>query len=525
MIVLVGFMGAGKSTVAELLAERLNLPFVDTDRLIEERAGRSIAQIFERDGEDAFRKTEFEIVNEVLSGDEAVVALGGGSVENEAARSLLADAVVVYLSAPLEESLRRIADPSSRPLLRGEHDLIGLFERRARLYEQVADLTAATQGRSPDSIADELLSGLGGPQRDRFVGTIVKVDLGPRSYDVLVGSRILHRVIAAVPDDAEHVFVVTHPELEPLAAPVVDDLKRERRDVHVLLVPEGERSKSWAEAGRLLSTLADVPAHRKDVVVAFGGGVIGDLAAFVASTYARGLRVIQVATSLLAQVDAAIGGKTAVNLAQGKNLVGTFHQPLAVFCDVKLLRSLSDRELRCGLAEVIKYGFIADPSLLETIRDRSDAIFARDERVLRPMVKRSASIKAHIVSTDETEQGHRAWLNYGHTIGHAVERSDRLEGIRHGEAVALGMMAAAHLAHDAGRIDDELLSLHRTTLEAVGLPVRADLDVDMLEEVWLRDKKYDGGMRFVLLNGLGKPEAGIGVDRSSIEKALKRMAE
>jgi 3-dehydroquinate synthase len=491
--------------------------------LLEERAGRSIAEIFERDGEAAFRSIELGVVRDALASDEAVVALGGGSVENEAVGSLLADMRVVYLTAPLEEALRRIGDPSSRPMLQGEHDLIGLFERRARLYEGVADIAVATEGRTPSDIADEIHAALGGPE-GRSVGTIIKVDLGPRSYSVHVGSRILEHVVTALPPDRGNVFLITHPSLLDLAGELLAQLESAGVTAHVLTPPEGEGTKSWEHAGRLLERLAAIPAHRKDVVIAFGGGVIGDLAGFVASTYARGLRLIQVPTSLLAQVDAAIGGKTAVNLPQGKNLAGTFHQPIGVFCDARLLRTLPEPELRSGLAEVIKYGLIADPRLLDMVTGKTEEIFARDESVLRPIVKRSVSVKASIVSADETEQGQRAWLNYGHTIGHAIEQSHRYEGLRHGEAVALGMMAAAYLAEDDGRIDASVVDLHRASLQAVGLPVRSALDADMLEGAWQRDKKYEDGVRFVLLNGLARPEAGVKVSREAIERALKRMA-
>jgi 3-dehydroquinate synthetase len=213
-----------------------------------------------------------------------------------------------------------------------------------------------------------------------------------------------------------------------------------------------------------------------------------------------------------------------VNLEAGKNLAGTWHQPLAVFCDTKTLRSLPEAELRSGLAEVVKYGLIAAPDLLRLVAERADEIFNREQKVLRTIVTRSAGIKAEIVSADEREQGKRAWLNYGHTLGHAIEH---LHGgrLRHGEAIALGMMAAAYIAEDSGRIDEEAVTLHRTTLEAVGLPVRASLELEALQGALTRDKKYEGGVRFVLLEGLAQPRAGVPVGMDEIERALKRMAE
>jgi 3-dehydroquinate synthase len=278
-------------------------------------------------------------------------------------------------------------------------------------------------------------------------------------------------------------------------------------------------------AAALHVRLAEVPAHRDDVVIAFGGGVIGDLAGFVASTYARGLKLLQVPTSLLAQVDAAIGGKTGIDLPQGKNLVGTFWQPLGVVSDVGLLETLPSEELVSGLAEMIKYGLISDPRILEDVVAKRDEILRASPAVLADLVARCAAIKAEVVSADEREGGQRAFLNYGHTVGHAIEHASGYEGCRHGEAVALGMMAAAYLAAELGRIDEEAVRLHRTTLEAVGLPVRAALDLDSLEEAWDRDKKFRGGVRFVLLQSIGQPEAGIKVGRREIERALTRMAE
>ena len=254
----------------------------------------------------------------------------------------------------------------------------------------------------------------------------------------------------------------------------------------------------------------------------------------MASTYHRGLPIVQVPTTLLGQVDAAIGGKTGVNLEHGKNLVGTFHQPAAVICDVDVLRSLPEAELRAGLAEVIKYGFIARPEILDLVAGNVDAIFARDAKVLCPLIARCAAIKAEIVAADERESGRRAQLNYGHTFAHAIEQAGwagknragengSSGSIRHGEAVALGMMAAAHLARELGRIDEGVVDLHRRILDAVGLPTTAALDLEVLEKAWRHDKKYRGGVRFVLLDAVGVPEVGVRASNPAIAAALERM--
>ena len=526
MIVLVGFMGAGKTTVGRLVATRVGLPFVDADAAIEAAAGTTIADLFDRRGEAAFRELESRTVLSLLAGPDAVVALGGGALGDPAVATALQWATVVFLDVSFREAKRRLAGAVDRPMLR-RGDPKALYEARRSSYQRAADHVVPVDGREPQEIADGIaaLLGAGGtPSEHR-----VRVALGERSYDVVVGSDVAARIseVVALPSDAENAFVVTHPELEDAAAETIASLAAGGLKTHKLTVAAGETSKSLEAAGELLAGLADLGAHRHDVVVGFGGGVVTDLTGFVASVYHRGIPVVHVATTLLAQVDAAIGGKTAVNLPQGKNLAGTFHQPRAVLCDVSLLRTLPDPEVVAGLAEVVKYGLIADPSLLTLVRDRAGALLARDLEVLTEVVVRSAAIKAAVVSSDETESGARAHLNYGHTFGHAMEHvtARTSSPLRHGEAVALGMMAAAFAARELGRIDEEAVTAHRRTLEAVGLPVSAVFDLDELDEAWQHDKKYRRGVRFVLLSAVGRPEAGVEIDRPALRNALRRLSE
>lgn len=525
MIVLVGFMGAGKTTVGRILAARLHLPFADVDALVEARAGASIPELFERSGQAAFRRLESEVAQEVLRGPDAVVALGGGGLGDPAIATALEWATVVYLDVSFGEAMRRVGTSAARPMLQ-RTDPRGLYESRRAAYERAADLTVAVDRRSPAEIAEEIAAAAGAP--DDAATARVNVPLGDRSYDVVVGDRLVERLaeVAPPPPDAEKAFVVTHPELEAAAADAVASLSSAGLKTHTFTVPAGEGSKSLAAATGLLAQLAESGAHRHDLVVGFGGGVVTDLAGFVASTYHRGMPVVHVATTLLAQVDAAIGGKTAVNLPQGKNLVGTFHQPRAVVCDVSTLRTLPPPELAAGMAEVVKYGLIADPDLLGVVERRAGDVFSCDAGVLGEIVRRSASIKAEVVARDETEGGPRAHLNYGHTFGHAIEHvTARSETpLRHGEAVALGMMAAAYAANELGRIDDAAVAAHRRALEAARLPVSAAFALGDLEEAWRHDKKYRRGVRFVLLAGLGRPEAGVEVDRNTLLRALRRLS-
>ncbi|HEX2058371.1 MAG TPA: 3-dehydroquinate synthase [Actinomycetota bacterium] len=525
MIALVGFMGAGKTTVGRALATRLGLPFVDVDALVEARAGVSIAELFAREGEPAFRRLESAVALEALRGPDAVVALGGGALGDPAVTTALQWATVVHLDVSFGEAMRRVGRPAARPMLQ-RTDPRGLFESRRAAYQRAAAVTVSVDGRSADEVVDEVAALLGASSASGV--TRVRVSLGEQSYDVVAGEGVAARVaeLASPPEDAEKAFVVTHPELEGMAGDVVAALAAAGLKTQTLTVPAGEASKSLAEATRLLGELAASRAHRHDLVVGFGGGVVTDLAGFVASTYHRGMAVVHVPTTLLGQVDAAIGGKTAVNLPQGKNLVGTFHQPRAVVCDVATLRTLPPEELAAGLAEVVKYGLIADPSLLDLVEARADEIAAADPAVLIEVVTRSAAIKAGIVSLDEKEGGPRAHLNYGHTFGHAMEHvtAGSPRPLRHGEAVALGMMTAAYAAHELGRIDEAAVAAHRRALEASRLPVSAEFDIGDLEDAWRHDKKYRRGVRFVLLAGLGRPEAGVEVDRNTLAAAVRRLS-
>ena len=351
------------------------------------------------------------------------------------------------------------------------------------------------------------------------------------AHEVIVGRGLVRNCgdLVTVLGRAENVFVVTHPFLDDASTALRERLEGRGPVVHVIELAEGEHSKSLDSVARIYQTLAARGAHRHDVVVALGGGVVTDVAGFVASTFNRGMPLVNVPTTLLGQVDAAIGGKNGINLDEAKNLVGTIYQPAAVLCDVDLLTTLPEAELSSGLAEVVKYGFIADAGLLDLVESGAGAILEKRDRMLEEIISRCARIKAGIVARDEREQGPRAVLNYGHTFAHAIEKSSGFGDVRHGEAVALGMMAAAHLAEELGRIGPDAVERHRRILEVCALPVTAALDLADLEAAWLHDKKYERGVRFVLLkrDGAGSllPEAGIEAPRNAIERALERLAE
>jgi 3-dehydroquinate synthase len=292
--------------------------------------------------------------------------------------------------------------------------------------------------------------------------------------------------------------------------------------VEELTIEPGESSKSVAGVGSVWRWLASTGAHRGDILFALGGGVVGDLAGFAAATYHRGIAWVQVPTTLLAQVDAAIGGKTAVDLPEGKNLVGAFHQPSAVIADTGALQTLPPAAFATGMAEVIKHGLISATGLLDWLRAERDAIVARDEDTLARLVADAAMVKVHVVEEDETETGARMFLNYGHTLAHALEAVAGYQDLSHGEAVAIGMMFAAHLAAELGYGDR--VGVHREALEEFGLPTAgAGHDFEFVEAAWRRDKKYEAGMRFVVLRALGEPALVRDVPEAALRKAYEAV--
>ena len=359
----------------------------------------------------------------------------------------------------------------------------------------------------------------------------VTVDVPGAPHDVVVGKGSSGRLdaVSSVFREAENVFVITDTDLEEMAAARTGPLDGGAVPVHRITLAPGEASKSLASVDSIYARLADAGAHRHDVVIAFGGGVVTDVGGFVASTFNRGMPLVNVPTTLLGQVDAAIGGKTGVNLPQGKNLVGTIYQPAVVVCDVDLLGSLPQREVSSGLAEVVKYGFIAQHSLLDVVEANSASLLTADPTIMLDVVERCVAIKAGVVARDEREKGERAHLNYGHTFGHAFERAAGYGELRHGEAVALGMIAAAHLSHAMGLIGDEVVARHRQVLTSVGLPVTFSIEMERLVDAWQHDKKYRRGVRFVLLEEHPRKgvvaRAGVEAPADALNQAIERLAE
>jgi shikimate kinase/3-dehydroquinate synthase len=524
MIVLVGFMGAGKTTVGHILADRLGTAFVDSDVYLERQLGRTIADVFAVDGEQYFRELEHRAINELVRGPDAVLALGGGALGDARTRAILRNTTVVYLRVGYDEALSRVRQDRFRPMLQ-RADLDQVYAGRLAAYAEVAAVQVDTNGRRPDAIVLDVLRELTRlPSTPAGTSNILVTPVGG-TYYVHVGRGLLDLAGDLLPDaaDIEQAVIVESDRDTGTADRVAASLTARGISVTRVPIPDTEAAKTFATAQHVAGHLADVALHTNDLVVAIGGEPVIDLAGFVAATFNRGTRLALVPTTLAAQADSAIGGKNAVNMPQGRNLVGAIHQPTVVIADVTTACENVENGFRAGLSEIVKHALISQSDLLQVLEELSKDARSADMDAVQQLVTRSVEIKADIVSRDERATGERIVLNYGHTFGHAIDLvSGQLED--QGESVALGMMAAAHLARRQGRINDDVVDRHRRLLSTLGLPTSGRFDLDAMQRAWLRDKKYRHGVRFVVLNGWGQAETGVTASADTLAGVLEDLA-
>lgn len=520
LIVLVGPMGVGKSTVGELLAARLGTGYRDTDADVVATAGKPIAEIFYDEGEVHFRALEREAVRAAVAEHAGVLSLGGGAVLDERTRALLAGHPVVYLSMDVDEAVKRVGLNTARPLLavNPRRQWRELMEARRHLYTEVARTIVATDERTPEEVAQAVLDALelpdappSGRENTRMTQqapTRVQIagSAGTDPYEVLIGRQLLGELPALIGERAKRVAVL-HPEaLAETGEAVRQDLADQGYEAIAIQLPNAEEAKTVEVAAYCWKALGQTGFTRTDVIVGIGGGATTDVAGFVAASWLRGVRWIAVPTTVLGMVDAAVGGKTGINTAEGKNLVGAFHPPAGVLCDLAALDSLPVNDYVSGMAEIIKAGFIADPAILDLIEADPQAARTPEGPHTAELIERSIRVKAEVVSSDLKESGLREILNYGHTLGHAIEKNERYKW-RHGAAVSVGMVFAAELGRLAGRLDDATADRHRAILESVGLPLtyRGDQWPKLLENMKVDKKSRGDLLRFIVLDGLGKP--------------------
>lgn len=491
-IVLSGFMATGKSTVGPLLAARLGLPFVDTDAEIARSAGKGVPELWRDEGEVRFRAREAEVVSRLLSdGAARVLAFGGGTVTTPSTRRLAIDrALVVTLTASPETVASRVPDLALRPNLATGGDAVArareLLQARAEAYAE-CHLSLSSEAREPDAIVDAIVAL---SQRDPLL-----VPLGSRSYCIDVchddPARLTDAIARLAPSS---VVLVTDSNVKRArGASIEAALRPLALEGTRVVLPPGEAQKTLANVCTIWDAALGAGVDRDTLVVAAGGGVVGDLAGFAAACLLRGVRLVQVPTTLLAMVDSSVGGKTGFDHPAGKNLVGAFHQPSAVVADLAHLSTLSARERRAGLAEAVKIALATDAALVDRIERDARALALGDGGALAPLVRASIEAKARVVRNDEREAGSRALLNLGHTVGHALEAHGGYSRWLHGEAVALGVVAEMATTARLGWTPLALVDRARALFEALGLPTR--LGAPDLASAWpfvLADKKRTG---------------------------------
>ena len=567
VITLVGFMGAGKSTVGAVLAERLGVPFVDLDRAIAEAAGAPIAQLFREFGEVGFRARERQALRGLLADPKPMVlATGGGTfVDAQMREWLLQRTRTVFLAGTPDTLLKRLGSPEQRamrPLLRGpdpEKTMRRLLDERTPVYQQSettvhtddlevpqivenvvralgldrlraprtdariarADSRAATaegrsssaEGRSPmsegrGSNPDGRSPGTDGREAMRHVtfgdATVWSGPPHPVSYFDAAGPELARAIAEASP--GRNALVVSDSNVARLhLAPLLSHLRAHGKIVTTHVVTAGEDAKRLSVVETLYDALQAAELDREDCVIALGGGVVGDLAGFAASTYMRGVACVQVPTSTLAAVDASLGGKTGVNTERAKNMVGTFTMPRHVFIARGHLMTQPAREHASGLAEVVKMAATLDAVLFQDVLDNAQALLGFEATVTERVMRRSAQLKLQVVEADSHEKNRRAILNYGHTIGHAIERGADY-GIPHGEAVALGMVAEAEWAQTERLAPSGIVDTLKAACEAIGLPTSwrdYKVDVDALK---LDKKRIGGTVRLPIVTTIGACE-------------------
>ncbi len=511
-IVLVGLMGAGKTAIGKRLAALLGLPFHDADEEIERAAGMTITEIFKAHGEAAFRAGEKRVIQRLLGKGRIVLATGGGAFMDPETRSIIREhAISVWLRCPVPVLVRRTAGRIHRPLLNAG-DPAEILERlsasRSPVYA-LADIIVDGSEDPPHVTTANVARAIGSYTPPRKV----EVKLAQSSYEVLIGQGLLARAGALLAPllPLPRCFIVTDETVARLHLATLTASLDEVGIAHQsFAVPPGEASKSFASWQKLMDDLLAARIDRKTTIIALGGGVVGDLAGFAAASVVRGVPFVQIPTSLLAQVYSSVGGKTGINSVHGKNLVGAFYQPLLVLADTDVLRTLPPRERAAGYAEIVKAGLIADAAFYEWCEVHGAALLAGEQDALAQAIEYAVQFKAQVVGDDEFEtkpNDGRALLNLGHTFAHALEAETGYgDKLLHGEAVATGLVLAAHLSAALGLAPQEDAPRIAQHLAQTGLPVRINaLPAEHLLAHMKLDKKNRGGkLHFVLTRGIGQ---------------------
>ena len=531
--VIIGMMGAGKTRVGKEVAHIMDLPFADADVEIEHEVGMGIPEFFERRGEQAFRKVEADLIADMLEDFDGIFSLGGGAPMTPSTQRALADYIarggrVVYLDADPAEAMERANRGGGRPMLNGDADARWkkLYKERDPVFRKVANVRVHTRGQTPQMAARKVMDMI----RERIVHVTGK---GIEPYDVCIGEGTMNHLPDVLGEGVVRVALIHTQPVQRHSDHARTLLRQAGYTVSDIVVPDAEAGKTVDVANGVWHRLGDEGFTRSDAIVGLGGGAATDLAGFIAATWMRGIRYVNCPTSLLAMVDASTGGKTGINTEAGKNLVGSFYTPAGVLADMRTLATLPNDIFIEGLGEVAKSGFIMDPEILRILETHADELRSFDgasfldsglKDVVAELIEHTVGVKAYHVSADLKEAGLREFLNYGHTLGHAIEKLEHFRW-RHGNAVAVGCVYAAELSHLLGYIDQDLVDYHRSLLGSLGLPTSwSNGSWDDVLALMHRDKKARGNkLRFVILESLGHPIHLEDPPADAVEEAFRRI--
>lgn len=513
-IILIGFMGSGKDSVAEEISKKTDLSFISMDDYIELKEKRKINNIFEESGEEYFRKIEKKTLEEIKNIKNVVLATGGGVVKDKKNRKRLSKmGKVIYLYTSLDAVKKRLEKDKTRPLIKNKKNIFKIYnERMKKGFYEFADEKIDTSAISPEEVALKTLKNLQVKSKSKTKSInkyILKAE--SKKYPIYIGCDILqeNNFNLNMEFKSNKVAIISNPVVGALYIKETESvLKKKGINPYICIVPDGEKYKNFDTIKKIFDKMLKENMDRASSIIALGGGVIGDMGGFVASTLKRGVSLIHIPTTLIAQVDSSIGGKTGFDHPLGKNMIGTFYQPDMVLIDIKKLLTLPEKEFRNGLAEVIKYGIIHDAELFDILEREKKEITDRNIKLLKEIVSRCARIKKEVVEEDEKEEkGIREILNYGHTIGHIIETLTRYSKYSHGEAVAIGMVEEARLAKKEGFLPDEDFKRIESLIEKYGLPFSVPKDIktaDMKKCVFQDKKVRKGKIRLPVPTKIGK---------------------
>ena len=524
IIYIIGFSGTGKSASSQLASEALNWEYYDMDKIIENEEKRTISEMFETDGENWFREREAKLLSNLSQKTMCIISTGGGVPVSESNMKLMMQTgYVICLDASIEvimkrltqENIEGIQESSIRPKISdlSKEKITDFKLKRSEFYSK-AHFTINTNYMSVEEVSNNIVyavekytDSLNINHLNQFDTFCTTVKSKNNLYGVFVGVDI-YNILPEVMKNIllkDKIFLLADEGSKKYMRQIQKIFESSNIVTTTLLIEEGEKSKSLSTASKIYEWLSSQHADRGDVLIGIGGGVVGDITGFVASSYMRGIKFILIPTTLLAMSDSSIGGKTAVDIINIKNLTGSFYNPSLVFSDLQSLKTLPKRQITSGWAELIKHGFIRDKELLQDMLKIED-YFDLDTN-LNSIIKRSIKIKGQIVSQDENEKyGHRIMLNYGHTLGHAIESSTNLERYTHGEAVSIGMAFAAKLSNYLDMLSDEDYLFHNKILVKFDLPISpTNIDWDKCFHLIKNDKKVKNGkINWILLESLGK---------------------